>query len=166
MICSRIPCTSIFISSCDIFRHPTSNTFVSYCLSSVIPSWIGSENSLLTTIDKLQLSPPQKLPVSFVFILYAAHYLPVYGIISWCSMCPLLQTSDRAKFILEIQATCTSYVHSTRLLGCIHKILNYEWWNLRQNFWTEFVDPVENTGILIDEFNQIVSNNGSIISSI
>ena len=33
-------------------------------------------------------------------------------------------------------------------LGCIHKIWNYEEWNLRPNFVIGFVNPIENTGIL------------------
>ena len=33
---------------------------------------------------------------------------PVYGIISWCTMCRLLLTSESANFLLEIQASCTS----------------------------------------------------------
>ena len=37
-------------------------------------------------------------------------------------------------------------------MGCIHKIWNYEGWNLWLNFVTEFVDPVENTDILILNF--------------
>ena len=33
---------------------------------------------------------------------------PVYSIISWCSICRLLWTSESANFLLEIQASCTS----------------------------------------------------------
>ena len=58
--------------------------------------------------EKLKLSPPQKLPVSYVFLWSAALTSPVYGIISWCSMCRLLQTSDSANLFLKIQVTCTS----------------------------------------------------------
>ena len=78
------------------------------CLSSVIPGWICSENSLSTTWEKLQLSPPQKVPVSLYSLGLRPIFSPVYGIISWCSICRLLQTSDSANSLLEIQATCTS----------------------------------------------------------
>ena len=58
--------------------------------------------------EKLHLSSPQKLPVSYVFLQSAVHYLPVYWIISWCPMCRLLQTSNSANFLLKIQATWMS----------------------------------------------------------
>ena len=40
----------------------------------------------------------------------------VYGIISWCTMCRLFQTSDSDNFLLEIQATSTS-LSSTLTFG-------------------------------------------------
>ena len=110
------------------------------------PAGYAKKTLYLLLREKLQLSLPQKLPVSYVFIRSVAHYLLVYGIISWCPMYRLLQTSGSANSLLEIQATSTSmYSHSH--LGCEHKIWNYEGWNLRPNFITEFIDPVENTGI-------------------
>ena len=77
------------------------------CLSSVIPSWICSVNSLLLLWEKLQLSPPQKY--LFLFYSFGPQPItsPVYRIISWCLMCLLFRTSDSAIFLLEIQATCT-----------------------------------------------------------
>ena len=90
-----------------------------------------------------------------------AHYLPVNGIISWCLMCRLLQTSDSANFLLKFRLfvrLCS--IHSP--LGCEYKIWNYEGLNLRSDFVTRFVDPVVNTGILnksdiifVDESNKI-----------
>ena len=68
------------------------------------PAGYAVKTLYLLLREKLQLSPPQKLPVSFVFLLSAAHYLPVYGIISWYPMCRLLRISDSANSLLEIQA--------------------------------------------------------------
>ena len=51
---------------------------------------------------KLQLSLPQKLPVLNVFLRFRVYYLQVNGIIGWCSMWRLLQTSKIANFLFEI----------------------------------------------------------------
>ena len=72
---------------------------------------------------------------------------PVYGIVSWCPMYRFFQTSDSSNFLLEFQATCT-YMSLHSLLGYVHKILNYEEWNLRPNFITGFIFLVENSNIL------------------
>ena len=76
MIRFGIPCSSMFIQAYDVPWHPASEALCLDCLSYVIPSRIGSENSLLTTRKKFQLSHTQKLPVSFVFFLSATLYLP------------------------------------------------------------------------------------------
>ena len=74
---------------------------------------------------------------------------PAYRTIRWCPMCRLLQISDSASFLLWIQATCKSCsIHL--LLGCIYEIRNYEGSSQWPNFATEFVDPLENAGILIE----------------
>ena len=108
MIHFGIPCASMFIQAYDVPWHPASEALCLDCFSSVIPSWIGSENSLLTTREKFQLSHTQKLSVFFVFFLSATLYLSVHEIVSWCQMCRLLYTSDSANFLLEIQATYLS----------------------------------------------------------
>ena len=75
MIRFGIPCACMFIQTYDVPWHPASEALCLDCLPSVIPSWIGSENSLLTTWKKFQLSHTQKLPVSYVFFLSATLYL-------------------------------------------------------------------------------------------
>ena len=79
------------------------------CLSSVIPSWICSENSRPTTLER---NSNFLLLRNYLSLMYSFGPRPitslVYGIISWCPMCRLLWTSDSANFFLEIQATCTS----------------------------------------------------------
>ena len=68
-----------------------------------------------------------------IFLRSASHYLPVYGIISWCPMYQLLQTYDNANSLLEIQATCMSMSITLVFWDVYFKIWNYEGWNLRQN---------------------------------
>ena len=65
-------------------RHPAFDANFD-CLSSMIPRLMGSEK-LSIFREKLHLFPPQKLPVSYILLRSAAHYLPVYGIKSWCPM--------------------------------------------------------------------------------
>ena len=65
-------------------------------------------------------------------------------------MCRLLQTSDSANPLSEIQATSTSLSYTSQL-ECVYKIWNYKRWNLQPIFVTGFIDPVENTGILVTD---------------
>ena len=58
--------------------------------------------------EKLQLSPPRKLPVSFVFLRSSAHYLPRIWNHKLVSDVPAPRTFYSANSLLEIQATCTS----------------------------------------------------------
>ena len=60
-------------------------------LSSMIPDWISRKNSNFL---------PQKLPVSYEFLQFAAYYLSVNGIIGWCPMYLLLRTFDSANSLL------------------------------------------------------------------
>ena len=77
-------------------------------LSSLILGWIDREKYLFKFHQKLQLSSPQKLPISCVFLQSAAHYLSVYGIIYWYPMFRLLRIFDSANFLLKIYTTSSS----------------------------------------------------------
>ena len=108
-------------------------------------------------LEKLQLSPPQKLPVSYVFLRSATHYLPRiwdHKLVSDVSAPPDFR---QCQPLLEIQATCKS-MSITFTLGCVHKIWNYDEWNLRPNFVTEFVDPVKSTGIFYLNYSSILTD--------
>ena len=59
----------------------------------LFPSYIGSENFNQNEIETSTFSP-QLILISNVFFWSAAHYLPVYGFITWCAMYRLFQTSD------------------------------------------------------------------------
>ena len=88
---------------------------------------------------------------------------PVYGTTSWCPMCrlPILLTvlTSFRKFKL-FESICP--IHSP--LGCIKK-KNYEGLNQRANFIIRFVDPVENTGILIESYMFFVDESNKINNS-
>ena len=57
----------------------------------------------------------------------------------------LLQTYDCANFLWKFRLLVRLCpLHSPS--RCVHRIWNYEGWNLWPNFVTEFVDPVENKG--------------------
>ena len=101
----------------------------------------------LLSSEKLQLSPPQKLPISYVFLWPATHHLPHIWDHKLVSDIPA-PTDLQYKLPFWDSGCLYVYVHYIRLLGCVHKIWNYEEWNLRLNFVTEFVGPAENTGIL------------------
>ena len=77
-------------------------------LFSMILGWIDSENYLFKSHQKLQVSSPQKLLISYAFLQSAAHYLSVYGIICWNPMFRLLRIFDSAKFLLKIWTTSSS----------------------------------------------------------
>ena len=64
---------------------------INACL--LFPSYIGSENFNQNEIETSTFSP-QLILISNVFFWSAAHYLPVYGFITWCAMYRLFQTSD------------------------------------------------------------------------
>ena len=64
------------------------------CLSSVIPSWICSQNSLPATLIETQTFSFSEINCLFCIFGLQLITFPVYGIISWCQMCQLLQTSD------------------------------------------------------------------------
>ena len=104
------------IPAYDVPRHPASDACLDFLCLLWSPARYAVKTLYLLLSEELQLSPPQKLPVSYVFLRSAAHYLPVYGIISWCPMCRLLQTSDSANSLLEIQATSTS-IYYTFIFG-------------------------------------------------
>ena len=120
----------LLIPEFDAPRHPASNTCLDACLL-----WSLAESAEKTlyflSIEKLQFSPPQKLPVFYVFLWFATHCLPVYGIISWCPMYRLLQTSNSANFLLEIQATST-FMLITLTLGMCTQSFELREWNLHQ----------------------------------
>ena len=59
----------------------------------LFPSYIGSENFNQNEIETSTFSP-QLILIFNVFFWFAAHYLPVYGFITWCAMYRLFQTSD------------------------------------------------------------------------
>ena len=59
----------------------------------LFPSYIGSEDFNQNEIETSTFSP-QLILISNNLFLSAAHYLPVYGFITWCAMHRLFQTSD------------------------------------------------------------------------
>ena len=98
--------------------------------------------------EKLQLSLPEKLLVSNLYISPRLVLSPVYRIISWHPIRRLLQISDSSNFILEIQVTCASksyalifelYTQSLELWGIKPVIKSWNW--IRRS---------SNTGILIE----------------
>ena len=62
----------------DVPRYFAFDALYLDSLSSVIHSWMGNEKYLLTTREKLQLSPPQKLPVFFCIPLVRGTLPPSY----------------------------------------------------------------------------------------
>ena len=138
MICFEIP----LLLLCPYRRMSSLGTLPLMFFLSVCLLWSPAGYAVKTLTF-----PPQKFPVSYVFFRSVAHYFPVYGIISWCPMCRLLKTSDSANFLLEIQATRTSMSITFTYGMCTQNLKLWEW-NLRPSFVTEFVDPVENAGIL------------------
>ena len=76
--CKKLICSGILALPCLYRRMKSLGILLlmlgSDCLSSVIPGWICNENSLPLLREKLQLSPHQKLPVSYVFLRSAPHY--------------------------------------------------------------------------------------------
>ena len=128
---SRSPCTFVHISVwCSWNSAPVT---LSTCLSYMITIYRQRKRFLLLFWEKLQLSLPQKYPVSYVFFRPAAHYLPAYEIISWYPMNRFLQTFDSANFLLQIQVTCKS-VFDALIFGRHKQNLELRGWNQRPNF--------------------------------
>ena len=147
ILCNRMIRSWIFVLPCSYRRMMSFGILLLmlvFCDPQLDMQWKLSTYYL----EKLQLSPPQKLPVSYVFLRSGAHYLLSiwdHKLVSDVSAPPdFWKCKPLLKFRLLVRL-CP--LHS--LLGCIHKIWNYEGRNLRSNFVTEFVDPVENTGILL-----------------
>ena len=87
------------------------------------------------------------LKICFLFIsIIDAHYFPIYGIISWCLMCWLLQTSDSANSRIQ-EVSTLALIHSP--LGCVHRVWNYEELILQPKLGIKFVDLFQNAGILL-----------------
>ena len=152
MIRSGIPCTSMSMPAYDVPRHPASDALsLTACL---LWSPVGCAVKTLyihkretPTISSSEITwllciPSVRVPLSLKYIG------PLVGVRCVCSSrVPSVLTSFW-RFRLLI---CLCPIHS--LLGCIHKIWNYEVWNLEPNFLTGFVDPVESTGISIYAIN-------------
>ena len=149
--CNRMIRSRILVLSCPYWLMMSLGILLLMlaltCLSSVIPAGYAVKTFNLLLRKKLQLSPPQKLPVSFIFFRSAAHYLPRIwdhiGVrcVESSGLPTVLTPFWRFRLLVRL---CP--LHSP--LGCVHKIWNYEGWNQRPNFVIEFVDPVENMVIL------------------
>ena len=134
------------IPAYDVPSHPASDD----CLDLLVfcdPSWICSENSLL----KLERNSNFLFLRNFLSLMHSFGPRPLpprtwdHKLVSDVLTPPSSTVLTPILRFRLLARLCS--LHSP--LGCVHKIWNYEGWNLRPNFVTEFVDPVENTCILL-----------------